>query len=305
MGNNLAVIDLGTNTFHVLIASANQKGGFDEVYRERRFIKLAEEGIQKIGPAAYARGLECMADFAEKIEQYQVRSLRATGTAALRTASNGMDFVKDVKAKTGIQIELISGDEEARLIHQGVLRAVPFDESRNLIMDIGGGSVEFIIADEQQVFWSQSFPIGVAVLFKEFHHHNPILEEECLRIEAHLEHSLGPLLKAMEQHEVRTLIGASGTFDVLENLLPIEEKGILYSKIVVNHFPEFYSKMQSSTLEERLKMEGIPHARAEMLIVALVLINYILEVSSAQNIIVSAYAMKEGILSEMMTIKEA
>lgn len=298
--SNFAVIDLGTNTFHLLIAHPNKEGGFDEVYRERRFIKLAKNGIQTIGEAPFERGLKAMNDYAVIIEQHKVKATKAIGTAALRTASNGQNFIEQVKEDCQIEIELISGDEEARLIHHGVMQAVPFAEERQLIMDIGGGSVEFIIANKECVFWSKSFPIGVAVLFNQFHKSDPISIDEQLAINSFLQSQLTPLAAALAAFPVKSLIGASGTFDVLENLLERKEGGKFYSKIDEKHFHPFFRDTLASTLAKRLKIEGIPHARAEMLIVALVLIDHIISLANIQEIVVSAFAMKEGILKEMM-----
>ena len=159
------VIDLGTNTFHLLIIETDDTDAFREIYREQHFVKLAEDGIGTIGAAPYARALKVMQDFEEVLDKQQVSGLCAFGTAALRTARNGQAFIEEVKTLTGIEVELITGDREAELIHKGVLQAVPFSSECWLIMDIGGGSVEFIIADKNEMYWAQSFPIGVAVLF--------------------------------------------------------------------------------------------------------------------------------------------
>lgn len=294
------VIDLGTNTFHLLIATPNDDGSFKEIYRERRFIQLAENGIQRIGAAPFKRGLNAMKDYAQKLKEHQIEAINAIGTAALRTAENGQAFIEKVRLETGIHIQLISGSEEARLIHRGVLRAVPFTEERRMIMDIGGGSVEFIIANQEEVLWAQSFPIGVAVLFNQFQRNDPLTEEDRKALLSFLQGQLTPLERALEQFPTSFLVGASGTFDVLENLLEVSKRSDYYVTIPIERFFPFYEQMLATPLEERLKIEGIPAARAEMLIVALVLIDYVVHVANIQHVIVSAFAMKEGILSEMI-----
>ena len=123
--NRFGVIDLGTNTFHLLIIEKSSLGTSHEIARERIFIKLASEGIETIGAAPFQRGLKAMIRFSEILKEYQVSNIKAIGTAALRTASNGKDFVQLIFKKTGIQIELIDGTEEARLIYQGVKEAFP------------------------------------------------------------------------------------------------------------------------------------------------------------------------------------
>jgi exopolyphosphatase/guanosine-5'-triphosphate,3'-diphosphate pyrophosphatase len=223
MSNHKAVIDLGTNTFHLLIVAPDEQLGFREVFRERRFIKLAEGGIEYLSDAAVQRGLEALVDFKSELDRHQVVEVRAIGTAALRTARNGSAFIELVKDTTGIQIELIDGSEEARLIHLGVALATPLGTERGLIMDIGGGSVEFIIADVEKVYWAQSFPVGVAVLYERFHKNEPISEAEQMALKAFLKEQLRPLGNALDRYPCQDLLGASGTFDVLEDIL-VEEK---------------------------------------------------------------------------------
>ncbi|MDX1942015.1 MAG: hypothetical protein SFU99_15745 [Saprospiraceae bacterium] len=299
--DRFGVIDLGTNTFHLLIAEPDAQGAFRELYRERHFIKLAEEGIAKIGAAAFERGLRTMQAFRKILDQYQVNTVKAVGTAALRTASNGKDFIQQVKALTSIEVTLITGDREAELIHTGVMLAIPPTQERMLIMDIGGGSVEFIIADCKQVYWAQSFPVGVAVLWKNFHKSDPIIPTEIEAVHHFLSQYLKPLYNALQQHPTPILVGASGTFDVLENILVKDKTHPHHSHLAVSAFPPFYQQMLHTTLVERLHMEGMPADRADMIIVALILIDHILQLIDFQKITISAFAMKEGILYEMMT----
>ena len=120
----LGVVDLGTNTFHLLIAEPNGQGGFRELFRYRQFVKLAEEGIQVIGDTPFQRGLLALEGIKAKLDEYGVDRVRAFGTAALRTASNGSEFIRQVRSNTGIEIQLISGDEEARLAETASLISV-------------------------------------------------------------------------------------------------------------------------------------------------------------------------------------
>ncbi len=300
MRSRYGVIDLGTNTFHLLVAEQQADGRLKTLHRQRIFVALAEDGIEAIGDAPYARGLAALQEFRKILDDLAVKQVRAFGTAALRTASNGPEFVITVENQLGIQIQLIPGNEEARLIHLGVAQAVPFDQDYSLIMDIGGGSVEFIIANQKGVVWSQSFPIGVAVLFQKFHHQDPIATNEVDQLIAFLHSELAPLLDVLKQYPAKVLIGASGTFDVLENLLASQRHSDIYSSFEVAQFDPFYQRFLFSTLAERLRTEGIPDSRAELLVVALVLIHFVLKATSIQQVAVSAYAMKEGILQEMV-----
>ena len=300
MGHRYAVIDLGTNTFHLLIIEKLPNGNLQEIFRERVFVKLASEGIENIGSAPFKRGLEAMIRFHSLILRYQVTTIKAIGTAALRTAHNGNDFVQRVLLTTGIQIELVDGAEEARLIYQGVKKAFPFKKANALIMDIGGGSVEFIIANQSGIKWSKSFPIGVAVLFKAFHKNDPITTSEIQQINQILTTTLHSLLEAIQSYPVDQLIGASGTFDVLALFLAEKNDSSLHAKVSIEEYGPFSKKLIQTTIAERLALQRLPDSRADLIVVALVLIDFIVKAIDIKQIITSAYAMKEGVLTEMI-----
>ena len=295
-----AIIDLGTNTFHLLIAEVVDKG-FRILYKERIFVKLGENGVETIGQLPFERGILAMNHFSEVIQQFRVQKVKAIGTAALRTASNGQEFLRRVKKEANIEIETITGDREAQSIHRGVSLAVPIEANETvLMMDIGGGSVEFIIANQQQVFWAKSFPIGVAVLFKQFHHSDPIVEHEITDLFSFLNDTLQPLDQALQQFPIDRLIGASGTFDVLEDNLRKTNSNTNYSIIQLSEFSPFLEKVLQSTQAQRYQMSQIPRERADLIVVALILIQVILERLNIEELSVSHFAMKEGILRELV-----
>lgn len=302
MQNRHAVIDLGTNTFHLLVAEQQTDNTFKELYRKRFFVKLAEEGIATIGKASLQRGMEALIHFRQVLAELQVSSVKAIGTAALRTASNGPTFIQEVKDKLGIQIELIDGDQEAAYIHKGVAMAVPFEEKNYLLMDIGGGSVEFIIANKHKVHWAQSFPIGAGILYKKFHQHDPILSTEIAATKAFIDSFLGPLKKALVKFPATILVGASGTFEVLSFLLTKDKAYDTYAKITTVDFHPFYQQLIKTTIAERLASKDIPDNRIDMIVVAVILIDYILALVEIESIIVSKYALKEGVLSELLSL---
>jgi len=296
----LAVIDLGTNTFHLLIIEPLSDGQFREIFRKRFFVQLAEEGIERIGDQAFERGLNTLREYKKVLDKYQVTKIQAFGTAALRTAQNGGEFKAAILKETGIDVQIISGDAEARLITEGVRLAVPFSTQPALIMDIGGGSVEFVLANDKEVFWAQSFPVGVAVLHHRFHKNEPISATEIEAANKHLEQILSPLWTALQKHPPHLLIGASGTFDVLEAMLVEKKQDPLCAFIQEVDFYPIYEKIIQTSLDKRLTMGKLPAQRAKLIVVALILIHKVLEHLSIQQIAVSMNAMKEGMLAEMM-----
>ena len=296
----LGVIDCGTNTFHLLIVDVNDMGHITRVHKERRYVRLGQEGLSKIGAAPFQRGIACLADYKKLIGQLDVKQVKVFGTEALRRASNRHEFIQAVEHETGIRIQLITGDEEARLIHIGVMQAVPPFEGIGLIMDIGGGSVEFILASEREVYWAKSFPIGVQVLFSDFHKEDPLPEAQINAMEAFFEKILEPLFKILQVYKPSVLIGASGSFEVVENLHFGHTDSFLHTVVPSEGFHHMYMGVIRSSLPERYSMEGLPAERAELIVVAFVLIHYIIKKTEIPKIITSAYAMKEGILLEMM-----
>ena len=296
----LGVIDCGTNTFHLLIAEAQDNGRFDVLFKQRQYVRLGENGLTLIGQEPFRRGVSCIESFKKIMEENGVEKNRTFGTEALRRASNSNDFIQAVQEATGIQIQLISGYEEARLIHLGVMQAVPPFLGKALIMDIGGGSVEFIICSEQELFWAQSFQIGVQVLYAEFQKNDPISAGDLAALEWHLEQTLQPLFDALRSHETPLMIGASGSFEVIEDFLVARKHHPLFSIVPVDDYYYLHSKMLATSLAGRRNMPKLPSERVELIVVAFVLIDFVIRKAGIRQIITSAYAMKEGILKEMM-----
>ncbi len=294
------VIDLGTNTFHLLIVETEGNGQFKELHRERKYVKLAEDGIETIGAVPFQRGVEAMIHYREIMDTYNLDGFKAFGTAGLRRASNSREFINTIKENTGIEIEVISGSKEALYIYEGTKLAVPMYSENCMVMDIGGGSVEFVLANAEGVFWERSFPIGVAVLWKKFHHTEPIAEEEVSALVQFLDEILQPLFEQSKEFKPVAMIGASGTFDVVNSMIDPKEQQKLYSRFSARYFKGFYNKILPANFEERMAMDKMPPSRADMAVAATVLIDFIIKKCHIRDIVVSKYAMKEGILSELM-----
>lgn len=295
----LAVIDCGTNTFHLLVVEMMPDGQIQRLFKERRYVRLGQDGLNRIGETPFRRGLECLRYFKGKLLELGVIEVCVFGTEALRRASNGADFIAAAQAETGIKIQLITGDEEARLIHLGVMQAAPDFAGKGLIMDVGGGSVEFVIASREEVFWARSFPVGVQVLFSNFHHNDPIASTERQALNAFLEENLQPLFIELKKHDTPHLLGASGSFEVVEDLLRPQRPVSPHTIVSTREFYQIYEKVMASTLAERRQMAGIPEERSELIVVAFGLIDFVLQKAGTRQIITSAYAMKEGMLLEM------
>ncbi len=299
----IAVIDLGTNTFNLLIAETREEGSFATIYNEKLPVRLGEGGINSgvIIPSAYMRGIEAMDTYAESIRQWKVDKKLAFATSAMRNAANGEQFVEDVLKRTGIQINIISGSEEAGYIYEGVKQALQFSAENSLIIDIGGGSTEFIIANKDGLLWKQSFEIGASRLLQRFKPSDPIQLDEVAEITAYLAATLQPLRDAVQQFPIGELIGASGSFESLSEMVKArfkrsEDVESTEFAFDLEECQIIHEQLVSSTHAERLQIKGLIAMRVDMIVISALLVEYIIRELEIPKMRMSAYALKEGVL---------
>lgn len=297
----IAIIDLGTNTFLLLIGETTAQG-YKFIHQERIDVKLGEGSLQQkhLTPAAQKRALAAIEAFKKIMDEYAVDYVQAVATSAFRSANNAAALVQQIKDKTGVAIEVISGEQEAALIYQGVKAAANVEQGHALIMDIGGGSVEFIICDAQKALWQHSFEIGAQRLLDAFHCHDPILPEELLQMEAYLEVQLQPLFGATALYLPNKLIGASGTFETLVAMYRKRE-GLTFDTDITTHdipldqFDYIYELIRYKSREERLNLPWMPLNRVDMIVVACALIHFVLKKTHLTTMQYSAYSLRMGL----------
>ena len=303
-----AVLDLGTNTFHLLIAEVLE-GKIVSHYEQQIAVKIGAGGINQgyIAPEAYQRGIQAVAEFHSSIQKYKVKSVLATGTSAIRNAVNGPNFLAEVKSKFGYDVQHISGDREAELIYRGVSKSFPFPAEPVVVMDIGGGSVELIIGIQNTILWKQSFEVGAARLLERFNPSNPIKKEEINQIEDYLTSTFKPFAAALVQAKMggktcQILVGSAGSFetllDVLEADLKRKSAQVSSQAFAVKEADAelFYQTVIDSTQVDREKMIGLLPFRVDMIVVAIILMRHIAKNYGLNQIICSKYALKEGLL---------
>jgi exopolyphosphatase/guanosine-5'-triphosphate,3'-diphosphate pyrophosphatase len=302
-----AVIDMGTNTFHLLLVELNGKE-FKTIYKEKIAVKLGQGGItqNQITPEAEKRAVHTLGHFKNLIDGEAINQVFAFATSAVRNATNGPDFVHKVKEQLGIQIHVISGEEEAQLIYEGIHFSGALDQRTSLMMDIGGGSVEFIIGNAQKVFWKRSFEIGGQRLLDAFHYHDPILPEEVEKLELYCGEKLQPLLEAIATYQPSGFVGASGTFDTLidmyyATMLQCKLTGEHVFELPVNDFYQLFQLLVTKNRAERLLIPGMIAMRVDMIVVASCLIDFILQHVQVGSIRCSHYSLKEGAVSRMLS----
>jgi exopolyphosphatase / guanosine-5'-triphosphate,3'-diphosphate pyrophosphatase len=304
MENRIAIIDMGTNTFHLLIAE-ERDSKHHILYREHIPTKIGVGGINKglITSEGIERALAALKTFKEVMDAWKVEKSMAFGTSALRHAKNSEEIIKKIKKDVGIDTKIISGDEEAELIYKGVAMAVPLGKEKSLIVDIGGGSVEFVIGNEDGIFWKHSFEVGGQRLLERFQHHDPILPEEVNQVYLFLENELQLLLAQLKVHQPNVLVGSSGTFDTLSEIYCLQRNSVYTqdpeTPLTWKAFDEIFKKLLTKNRAERMQIAGMIELRVDMIVVACCLIQFLSQNHSFGSIRVSTYSLKEGALASL------
>jgi exopolyphosphatase/guanosine-5'-triphosphate,3'-diphosphate pyrophosphatase len=297
-----AVIDLGTNTFNITIGEV-KKNQLQIALNIEVPVRLGMDGINNnnITPEAMSRGMLALEKFKHYIDEFKITDVYAYATSALRNAKNGSTFVNNVKEKYGISINTISGIEEAELIFKGAFNAFKFPEENVLIMDIGGGSVEFIVAENEEIKFVYSAECGAVRLMQMFDVYDTISATQINLIESYLAKSFKPLLDFVYENPVRMLVGTAGSFDSLTDIvlrdfhtIPVALSKHAY-KIERNLFDIFYELMTTSTKLQRQKLKGLVDFRVDTIPIAAVMMQFVMANCNIQQLVASEYALKEGV----------
>jgi exopolyphosphatase/guanosine-5'-triphosphate,3'-diphosphate pyrophosphatase len=302
-----AILDFGTNTFNLLIAE-RQERGFSILLSSKQPVKLGRGGIQvnRLTPDAMERGFVAIHNHMESIRSYEVDEIRAFATSAIRNAANGEEFTEEVYRRFGFRTRIIPGDREAELIYKGVRQAVSFGQENDMILDIGGGSIEFIICNNQGIVWKRSFELGMARLLERYTLSDPITSEEIRALENYFRQELTPLREVVRKERPRTLIGASGSFDTFQAMIRhrkgLDSDRFFGREISLKEYARLHKTLLRSTREERLAMPGMEPVRVEMIVAATIFVSFVLRDCKIGRLHHSEFALKEGVISELVGI---
>lgn len=298
----VAVIDCGTNTFNLLIADL-VPGGYAPLHTGKVAVKIGKGGInhRMILPDAMDRAMNALVQHRQTIDTYGVDRVLTFATSAVRSADNRNEFVHRAKAEANLEVTVISGEREAELIYEGVKHSGTLGAETCLLMDIGGGSCEFILCNEFVAFDRFSFEIGVSRLIDKFAPGDPMKFSEADEMRTYLDRTLAPLFESTRENKPMYLVGSSGTFDTFTDMLlaargvDLNHKPTEFSYTVAD-FNGLYDKILHATLEERLRMPGMAAFRAEMITASVIAVKAVTDHYHFSEIRSSAYSLKEGIL---------
>ncbi len=306
----ISSIDIGTNTLRILILDAGEGKRPEKLHIGREITRLGEgfsEEKRLINQNAMDRSVRALAGFSRTIKKYGVRRLRAVATSVVRESLNGPEFVQRVKDETGIPVEVISGEEEARLTVTGVLNSVSFDTPDCLIFDIGGGSTEYVYVKRGAITNVASIGLGVVSLTEHYLKNEIDSEADLAILNKHIDKVLESGLAGFPESGLSdlTVIGTAGT---PTTLAAMEMRLTRYDSNLVNNFT-LTAKMIAGTLkklagipkEERTKIPGLEKGREDLIVAGILITLKTLERFSSHKMLVSDAGLLEGVAYNLIS----
>lgn len=300
----LAAIDMGTNSFRLIVARIDEEGNFKIINKEKEIIRLAShegKGLSIITDAEINTAIKALKKFRALADFYHA-PVRAVATSATREAKNRHEFITQIKEETGIDVEVIEGHHEARLIFQGVQSAIPLNDKKAICIDIGGGSTEFIFAENCKVNVSESIKVGALRLTKKFFP-DFVINEYSLRkcgeyIEEHITRNKN--LKVNGKFDIA--VGSSGTilstvgfvYYLKHNKRKRAINGLTFTKEDLMEVSDYV--FTKHTYEKRLKIKGLEKKRADIYPAGIMILLKAFEIFKIDSMIVSEYALRTGII---------
>lgn len=304
----VGIIDLGTNTFNLLIVEIDDSGNYKQVYKSRVGVKLGEGSFEKnyITEEAMQRAMVALQAQISVIKNQYCDRILAFATSAVRSASNGAQFVERIREQFGVVIKVIDGEKEAQMIYQGVQMSGGLTRDNALIMDIGGGSIEFIIANDEEIIWKQSFELGVSRMREKFKPSDPMTLSERNEIQAYFLGQVTEVIEMIEEEHVRDLIGSSGSFETFSDV--IRHRDNTYDSVEddsaisfdLGELKSHLSELIDSSRKDREAMDGMAAMRVDLIVLAALFVNAILSKSAFNSAKLSKYALKEGVLFDVL-----
>ncbi len=303
----IAVIDLGTNTCNLLIAE-NDTPSFKILHQSKQLVRLGDDKIKlnEISSEATQRVIQSFELHKRIMQRFEVDKIRVIGTSAVRTAANKIHFLSDVGEETGLLIKVVSGEKEAELIFKGVLLAFQELTTASVILDIGGGSNELIFANKKEMLWKESQPTGMARVINHFNLSDPITSAEVQLLKEYFLSAHQNAFQQSKETPVQMLIGCSGAFDTICDMIDQVEPGEKQRTtqvIPLNDFYRVYKILLGSTREQRLTMKGMDMVRVDLIVPAVILIETLISEMDIKKITQTDFALREGVLFDMFYSK--
>ena len=300
-------IDVGTNSIHLIVVELD--AAFDTshvVYKAREMVRLGSDdalSTGKLSRKAMERGVDAIARFAQAARARGAERIRAVATSAVRETENGEEFRRLVEERSGLELEILDGNEEARLIHLGVVNGYPLYDRVGCIIDIGGGSTEFVVADGERPFFVESVKLGSLRLYDAFFRGQPNEAKAARALDEHVRAVLAPVIEQVRHFQLELLLGTSGTIMGLA-ALDAASRGLALRR--VHGYPlrrERLVALQQTMLRmneaERRRLPGMNPRRADIIPAGNAVLIAALEMLGRETIVVCERALRDGVVVDL------
>lgn len=304
-----AAIDIGTNSMHMVVARLADHGGFEMLTSEKEMVRLGQGGgeMKELAPDAIERSLTTLARMKEVAGSFGDVEIAAVATSAVREARNRQDFLRPARDRVGVSVEVISGFEEARLIHLGVLQALPVFDRRLLVIDIGGGSTEFCVGKGNQVIEARSMKLGAIRLTQRFFgaiadagDAGSVSRKAVKECRKYVRSALAPVAHELGGHQPEVTVGSSGTATTLAAMAlarrgdkPRQLNGATFSS---TELADIVDELVERDSDERRTLPGLDDKRVDIIVAGAILLDEIFRAFSIEEMTISEYALREGVL---------
>jgi exopolyphosphatase/guanosine-5'-triphosphate,3'-diphosphate pyrophosphatase len=298
----IAAIDIGTNSVHMIVVQVRPDLSFEVIDREKDMVRLGAGGLdgRNLTPTAMSAALQTLAKFKRLADSHKVDEIVAAATSATREAENGGDFIAEVDRQTGIRIRVISGTEEARLIHLAAGYGVDVGGSTAVVVDIGGGSVEVTLGTASRLTLGHSFKAGVIRLTERFVQSDPLSPRDERRIVKHLGREMGAYLDQIAARGFDRVIGTSGTILSLGAMAAEGEAGradeLRNLRVSAKALHRLRKRICAADIEERLRLPGMDPRRVDLSVAGSVLFDTIVRRLGADEFTLCDLALREGLV---------
>ncbi len=300
----IAAIDLGSNSIHMIVVQVHGDLSFEVIDREKEMVRLGAGGLDggHLTEQAVADALDVLSRYRRLADSHGVDEILAAATSATREAENGGDFLRRVEREVGIRVHVISGTEEARLIHLAAGYATDIGRRRGVVIDIGGGSVEITLGTSARPMLSRSFKMGVIRLAERFVASDPISDADERRLSRHILRQSGKYLDEIAKRGFDRVIGTSGTILSLGALAAGQEapKDLRNFRVSAKSIRRVRERLARLDLQRRLKLPGLDPKRADIAVPGSILLDTLLDRLGAREITLCDFALREGLVIDFI-----
>ena len=299
----IAAIDIGTNSVHMIVVRVRADLSFEVIDREKEMVRLGAGGLdgRALTPEAMHAALQVLSKFRRLAESHRVEDVVAVATSAVREAENGGEFLQTVHRETGVRPRVISGTEEARLIHSAAVYSVGVPRDIAVVVDIGGGSVEVTRGSGTAIDLGRSFKLGVIRLTERFVKSDPIEARDERKLVRHINAEIGKYLDQIARAGSDRVIGTSGTILSVGAVVSASERrgeaaALRNRRIAAKQVRRLRKELAAMTLEQRLRVPGLEPRRADLVVAGVVLVDEILRRLGAEELTLCDLSLREGLV---------